>query len=77
MIIFGTKGRIKEVGSGQFVCPRCRAMRLYKRKHAARYFTLYFIPVFKIKDLGEFVECQTCGGTFQTAVLRPLPSVTI
>ncbi|HLY26662.1 MAG TPA: zinc-ribbon domain-containing protein [Aggregatilineales bacterium] len=70
MIIWGTKGRIKDVGSGQFLCPSCRAVRMYKHKHAARYFTLYFIPLFKIKDLGEFVECQTCGGTFKTTVLQ-------
>jgi hypothetical protein len=69
MIIFGTRGRIKEVGSGEFICPSCRANRQYKRKQAGRYFTLYFIPIFKVKDLGEFVECQTCGGTFKTAVL--------
>lgn len=70
MIIFGTKGRITEVGKGQFVCPRCRTMRSYIHKKAARYFTLYFIPLIKIKDLGEFVECQVCKGAFEMIVLN-------
>lgn len=75
MIIWGTKGRIKDIGSGQFLCPKCQAIRMYKHKQAGRYFTLYFIPLFKIKDLGEFIECQTCGGTFKTAVLQLMDKV--
>src|SRR5450432_1105097 len=69
MIIFGTKGRTTEVGSGEFMCPRCQTRRPYIRKKAARYFTLYFIPLIRIKDLGEFVECQVCKGAYDVNVV--------
>src|SRR5881396_2577280 len=69
MIIFGTKNRLKTIGTGQFYCPRCQAQRTYEHKQAKRYFTLYFVPLIPMGDLGEFVECQTCHMTFKTDVL--------
>ncbi len=70
MIIFGTKPRTKTVGTGSFYCPKCQTTRQYQHKKARNYFTLYFVPVFPIGDLGEFVECQTCHMTFQLEVLK-------
>lgn len=70
MIIFGTKGRTKEIGRGEFFCPNCRTRRAYLEKRIARYFTLYFIPIFPIKNLGEYVECQVCLKTYKTDILR-------
>ncbi len=69
MIIFGTRVRHKVIGEGQFFCPRCQAQRAYQHKRASRYFALYFIPIFPMGQLGEYVECQTCGTTFEPAVL--------
>ncbi len=70
MIIFGTKVRKKTVNSGQFFCPRCRAMRTYNHQKGTRYFTLYFIPLIPMGDVGEFIECSVCGGMFQLDVLK-------
>jgi hypothetical protein len=80
MIIWGSKARMKTIGKGQFHCPTCRQQRAYEQKIAKRYFTLYFIPLFPIGDLGEFVECQTCRVTFKPEVLnlkppKPQPNV--
>lgn len=69
MIIFGTKVRYKVVGEGEFLCPKCEQTRAYQRKKAVRYFSLYFVPVIPIGQLGEVVECQTCGMTFKPEVL--------
>lgn len=69
MIVWGSRGREKEVGSGTFVCPVCRAPRLYTRIRADRYFTLYFIPLFRTKHLGEYVRCSVCAGAFTPEVL--------
>ena len=74
MIIFGTRNRFKTVGSGQFYCPRCQVQRNYERKEAKRYFTLYFVPLIPMGDLGEFVECQTCHMTFKSEVLTMKPA---
>ncbi len=70
LIIFGTRARQSEVGSGEFTCPRCGAKRQYVRKKVNRVFTLYFIPLFPMGTLGEFVECQTCHTTFKPEVIH-------
>jgi hypothetical protein len=73
MIIFGTKPRMKTIGSGTFYCPRCQTNRQYELKQGKNYFTLYFVPIFPVGDLGELVECQTCHMTFKSDVLKLKP----
>jgi hypothetical protein len=68
--IFGLNDRQKEISSGSFTCPHCGAIRNYKLMHAGRYFSLYFLPIFKVKDLGEYVACQTCKHIYQPEVLN-------
>lgn len=70
MIIFGTRPRQQVTDRGKFFCPKCGDIRPYERKHLAHYFTLYFIPVFKTKDVGEVVECQVCKSQFDPRVLE-------
>ena len=69
MIIFGTRGRDSQVGQGRFNCPQCRMQRAYEHKSVKRYFTLYFIPVLPLGSAGEYVRCESCGGTFGTEIL--------
>jgi hypothetical protein len=57
------------VGKGFFDCPHCGTSRLYERKKATRYLTLYFIPVLPMGEAGEFIECQTCHHTFEASAL--------
>jgi len=73
IIILGTKVRVMERSSGEFYCPKCNSRRPYKLKRYAKYFTLFFIPLFKIKTLGEQVECQKCFMSFKTKVLEGSP----
>ncbi|MGA2503153.1 MAG: zinc-ribbon domain-containing protein [Anaerolineales bacterium] len=70
MIIWGSKGKQKTLGQGIFFCPQCSTMRPYHRKKVSKYFTLYFIPLFETKNLGEYIECQWCLTTFRTEVLK-------
>jgi predicted RNA-binding Zn-ribbon protein involved in translation (DUF1610 family) len=70
MIIWGSKGKEKTIAEGQFYCPQCRTSRPYRHKKVAKYFTLYFIPLFETKNLGEYIECQWCFTTFRTEVLH-------
>jgi len=71
MIIWGSKGRHEFVSEGQFFCPKCNNIRHYKLIRVSKYFTLYFIPLFKTKTLGEYVECQTCKNGYEPKVLEP------
>jgi len=52
------------------MCPRCNSLQTYFHHIAGKYFTLYFIPLFKTKDLGEYIECQTCFMTYKPEVLK-------
>ena len=49
-------------------------MRAYKHKKVTRFFTLYFIPLIPLGRLGDYVECQTCRGTFVSRVLEYDPN---
>jgi zinc-ribbon family len=73
MIIWGSKGRQMKLGSGDFNCPKCQAKRPYNHMRSTVYFTLYFIPLFKTRDLGEYVECQTCKGSYKMEILNYEP----
>jgi hypothetical protein len=69
MVIWGTKGVTKVGKTGEFHCPSCGESRTYSHKLVKRYFTLYFIPIFPMEDVGEYVECGSCRGTYKTLVL--------
>jgi len=72
-IIFGVRGVGFTKDKGQFHCPQCETGRAYKFKKVTRFFTLYFIPIIPLGKMGEYVECQTCKGTFIPNVLNHDP----
>lgn len=70
LIIFGSRPRVNETGSGTFTCPHCSGpQRQYVRKTVRHWFTLYFLPVFPLGQAEEIVECQFCNNTWETAIL--------
>jgi uncharacterized tellurite resistance protein B-like protein len=68
--IGGTKARPRTVSSGTFYCPREKADRRYDRVKMKRSATVFFVPVVDIGELGEYVECRSCGATYDPAVLE-------
>lgn len=70
VIIWGSKGKIKTKEQGQFHCPVCRGIRRYQLKEIGKYFTLYFVPLFKTNTEVVYVECQSCGLAFKPEVLN-------
>ncbi len=68
-VIFGTRGITTTPDRGTFHCPQCGTQRDYAQKRVRRFFTLYFIPLIPLDVVGEYVECASCTGTFQMAVL--------
>jgi hypothetical protein len=69
IIIVGNRTRKKDVGMGRFFCPNCDGIQTYRRKRIARYFTLYFVPVFPMRTPGEVLQCQGCLLNWQPEVL--------
>jgi hypothetical protein len=68
VIIWGSTTKNKVVDQGEFYCPRCRRSCEYLHRRVQQYFTLYFIPLFPMSTLGQYIECQQCGGTFDLAI---------
>lgn len=69
-LILGTKEKVKQIEQGIFDCPYCHQHTEYIRYAVAQYFSLYFIPLFKTGDKGEYVECQKCKGKFRPEILN-------
>lgn len=75
MIIYGTRGRESTIEQGAFNCPRCGMNRTYQHIQVKRWFTLYFIPIFPIGTVGDYVQCDSCSGTFGAEVKSAMPPV--
>lgn len=67
-IIFGTRGCTFKKDTGQFHCPSCGPSE-FVHKNVRCFFTLYFIPVIPLHQLGEYVECNSCSGTYDVKIL--------
>ncbi len=70
MIIFGWRTRESTTGSGTFVCPHCRTPQVSRHVTYRRWFTLYFLPVIPLGQLGEQLECQGCLCRFSPQVFE-------
>jgi DNA-directed RNA polymerase subunit RPC12/RpoP len=70
LIIFGSRSVTGSKGTGTFDCPRCGGDTPYDHKRVRRFFTLYFIPLIPMGTLGEYIECERCGGTYKPEVLH-------
>jgi hypothetical protein len=73
-VIMGTKERNKETGHGQFFCPSCKTTRHYIQYEAAQYFSLYFIPLFKLGAARTYIQCQYCHNMFSVDLLLANPA---
>jgi hypothetical protein len=70
LLIFGLSVFFRTLSEGTFHCPHCGGDRPYRRRAGRRWFTLFFLPVLPLNQVGEVVECRTCGTRFDVAVLR-------
>lgn len=69
LLIWGFKVRYADVASGTFYCPHEGGDRPYVKKLAKRWFTFFFIPIFPLNELGQFVECSSCQRGYDERVL--------
>ncbi len=72
-VIFGTRPIEKTLSTGKFQCPVCGGERPYAHKQISLFFTLFFIPVFKIRTIGEFVECLPEQHAYRPQILTHTP----
>lgn len=69
MIIWGFKVKEEKASTGHFFCPSCLKDAPYSHMRIARHFTLYWIPLFVVETLDEYVHCDTCHCDAPLAVL--------
>ncbi len=69
MIIYGYKHKEIQLGTGHLHCFSCEVQRPYRHKKIVRYFTLFFIQLFPLGTISEYVECQVCGRTYAPGIL--------
>lgn len=75
ILIWGFKALFKTIESGTFFCPNEGGDRGYRRRQARKWFTFFWIPIIPLKVLGEQIECDSCGATYDPGVLE-LPTTT-
>lgn len=74
MFTYGYGPHIVDVSSGRFLCPNCQIARDYKQRRLTRHFKLGGIPMFQLKNFGEFIECQGCYSQFNLDILKSQPN---
>ncbi|MEJ7731007.1 MAG: zinc-ribbon domain-containing protein, partial [Polyangiaceae bacterium] len=75
LIIWGTRTREKVFASGEFQCPTCQRQTPYTHKKLRRYFALYFIPIFPVATVSEWIDCAVCSGKFDLTALAAAPQL--
>jgi len=69
LVIWGWRAVSRTLGTGVFYCPGEDADLAYRHRKARRWFTLFFIPVIPLNELGEYVECEGCDRRYDQGVL--------
>jgi uncharacterized tellurite resistance protein B-like protein len=69
LLIVGIRVRYRTLAEGRFYCPHEGGDRSYRHRQARRWFTFFFLPIIPLKVLGEFIECSSCGTTYDLKVL--------
>ena len=70
-LVWGFKVRFRTLLEGVFFCQVCGGDRPFQQKQGKRWFTLFWLPLIPLKDVGEpFVECTTCHNAYRTSVLN-------
>lgn len=69
LVILGTTAVTRTRGRGEFVCPECGVRRPYAHQRVQKRFAIFYVSILPLDELGEYIECQDCRGTFRTTVL--------
>jgi uncharacterized tellurite resistance protein B-like protein len=73
VLIWGTKPVRTTIDRGEFFCPQCRSRQSYERLQVQKHGHLYWIPLVRMGDPVEYVECGRCEGQFVPQVLESAP----
>jgi hypothetical protein len=69
LIILGLRVFYRTMAQGTFYCRRCGGDREYRHRAGRRWFTVFFLPIIPLNQVGEHVQCTTCRTRYVTDVL--------
>ncbi len=69
-LFFGSRAVRHRLAAGEFRCPRCRARRPYALVRAQNHGHLYWVPLVKLGEPQDYVECGACRTKFEPGVLQ-------
>lgn len=72
-MLFGKRHRSKLLNCGKFYCPECRCTAEYTLKQKQLVYSIVWLPVFPLGDVGRYVECTICRNSFRENVLDSTP----
>jgi tellurite resistance protein len=72
-VIIGIRPITRTTRRGTFHCPECGVRRPFARQRVQRRFTVFFVAMVPLDELGEYIECEHCRGTFRTSILDRHP----
>ena len=72
-MIFGLRVYFRTIGQGTFHCHRCGGDRQYHLRSGRRWIHVIFIPVIRLGEAGEHVQCANCQTRYRPEV-RALPT---
>ena len=73
MIIWGWRGLTSTISQHDFHCPHCNGSRTCCVKQIRTWFTIYFIPLIPLSIQQRYLECISCGSTYDEALLTHDP----
>jgi hypothetical protein len=54
-----------------FFCPKCNGLAPYRVRPPSVDFTFYYLSLFEVRTLHEFVVCQACKKGYDPKILSP------
>ncbi len=67
---WGPEDITRTAGTGWFWCPTCREQQHCRHQVVMRWYHMMGKPLFPLKTLGEYIECQVCEDTFDLEVIH-------
>jgi hypothetical protein len=69
MLLVGDRTRTVRRDEGRRQCPVCRRLTAFAGCEEARYFTLFGVPLLRLRRLADYLQCESCGNSFAPAAL--------
>jgi hypothetical protein len=71
VVFCGSAERDRLVRSGSFLCPNCRRDRFCTYRSIESRFHLFFVPLFRLDEVTEYVKCRDCRHCFTLPLMLP------